>query len=125
MCTKQHQLTPALTPTLIPTLAPTLTLTQVRRKSKEFMDMIASAAHGGPAVAGLASSFGFAPLSGASAVSAAEEGKVDRSGLADTHTRATARLARVSSNPHPPPSPSPLFPPCFPARSPCCVRAFT
>ena len=64
-------------------------------------------------MAGLASSFGFAPLTGASAVSAAEEGRVDRSGLADTHTRATARLARESSNPHPPPSPSPLFPPCF------------
>ena len=105
MCTKQHQLTPALTPTLIPTLAPTLTLTQVRRKSKEFMERIASAAHGGPAVAGLASSFGFAPLTGASAVSAAEEGRVDRSGLADTHTRATARLARESSNPHPHPHP--------------------
>ena len=54
---------------------------------------MAVAAVGGPTAAGLASSFGFAPLSGAgSAVSPAEEGKVDRSGLADTHTRATARL---------------------------------
>ena len=79
---------------------------------------MAVAAVGGPTAAGLASSFGFAPLSGAgSAVSPAEEGKVDRSGLADTHTRATARLAlaRARSNPTPTPDPTPTrHPPPYP-----------
>jgi len=73
------------------------------------MERMAVAAVGGPTAAGLASSFGFAPLSGAgSAVSPAEEGKVDRSGLADTHTRATARLAlaRERSNPNRNPNPN-------------------
>ena len=78
----------------------------MRKKSKELMERMAATV-GGAGAAGLASSFGFAPLAGSAQVSAAEERKVDGSGLADTHSRANARLARVGSTPHLHPHPHP------------------